>query len=38
MVALLLFVVVHVVMVALVPRTLPTMLTGRARVPAEGGE
>lgn len=34
MVALLLFVVVHVAMVALVPRTLPTMLTGRARVPA----
>ncbi|MBI4205949.1 MAG: cytochrome b/b6 domain-containing protein [Betaproteobacteria bacterium] len=34
MVALLLFVVVHVAMVALVPRTLPAMLTGRARVPA----
>lgn len=34
MVALLLFVLVHVVMVALVPRTLPTMFTGRARIPA----
>jgi len=39
MAALILFVIVHVVMVLLVPRTLPTMLTGRARVPpaAEGG-
>jgi len=34
MIALVLFVAVHVVMVALVPRTLPTMLTGRARVAA----
>jgi len=33
MVLLLLFVAVHVVMVALVPRTFPAMLTGRARVP-----
>lgn len=38
MVALLLFVAVHVVMVALVPRTLPTMFTGRARVRPEEGE
>lgn len=39
MAALVLFVIVHVVMVLLVPRTLPTMFTGRARVPpaAEGG-
>ena len=28
------FVVVHLVLVAVVPRTLPTMITGRARVPA----
>jgi len=34
MAALVLFVIVHVVMVLLVPRTFPTMLTGRARVPA----
>ncbi|MDH5534080.1 MAG: cytochrome b/b6 domain-containing protein [Betaproteobacteria bacterium] len=34
MAALGLFVIVHVVMVLLVPRTLPTMFTGRARVPA----
>ena len=34
MAALVLFVIVHVVMVLLVPRTLPTMFTGRARVPA----
>ncbi len=34
MAALVLFVIVHVVMVALVPRTFPTMFTGRARVPA----
>jgi thiosulfate reductase cytochrome b subunit len=32
MAALIMFVVVHVLMVALVPRTLPTMFTGRARV------
>jgi thiosulfate reductase cytochrome b subunit len=32
MAALVMFVVVHVLMVALVPRTLPTMFTGRARV------
>lgn len=38
MAALLLFVVVHVVMVALVPRTLPSMLSGRARVPAAAKE
>jgi hypothetical protein len=31
MAAVALIVVVHVVMVALVPRTFPTMLTGRAR-------
>jgi len=39
MAALVLFVIVHVVMVLLVPRTLPTMFTGRTRVPpaAEGG-
>lgn len=29
------FVVVHLALVALVPRTLPAMVTGRARVPAE---
>ena len=33
MAALLLFVIVHVVMVALVPRTFPSMLTGRIRTP-----
>jgi thiosulfate reductase cytochrome b subunit len=38
MIALLLFVAVHVVMVALVPRTLPTMLTGRVRVVAPAQE
>ena len=32
MAALVLFVIVHVVMVLLVPRTLPTMFTGRAKV------
>jgi thiosulfate reductase cytochrome b subunit len=32
MAALLLFVVVHVAMVALVPRTFPSMITGRARI------
>ena len=32
MAALVLFVIVHVVMVALVPRTFPTMFTGRARI------
>ena len=31
-----LIVLVHVVMVALVPRTLPTMITGRARNPLWG--
>ena len=35
MAALLLFVVVHVAMVALVPRTFPSMFTGRVRVIAE---
>ena len=34
--ALVLFVAVHVLMVALVPRTLPTMFTGRARAVAAG--
>jgi thiosulfate reductase cytochrome b subunit len=34
MVALVLFVSIHLVMVVLVPRTFPTMITGRARVPA----
>lgn len=34
--ALVLFVAVHVLMVALVPRTLPTMFTGRARAMAAG--
>jgi len=34
MAVLVLFVIVHVVMVMLVPRTFPTMFTGRARVPA----
>ncbi len=33
MAALVLFVIVHVVMVLLVPRTFPSMLTGRARIP-----
>src|SRR5512146_1546056 len=35
MAALVSFVLVHVGMTALVPRTLPTMITGRARGPAE---
>ena len=34
MAALVLFVIVHVVMVLLVPRTFPTMFGGRARIPA----
>ena len=34
MAALVLFVIVHVVMVVLVPRTFPTMFTGRVRLPA----
>jgi thiosulfate reductase cytochrome b subunit len=34
MAALVLFVIVHVVMAVLVPRTLPTMFTGRVRLPA----
>jgi thiosulfate reductase cytochrome b subunit len=34
MAAMLLFVVVHVAMVALVPRTFPSMITGRTRLPA----
>ena len=39
MLALVLFVVVHIAMVAIVPRTLATMFTGRARVsPRAGGE
>jgi thiosulfate reductase cytochrome b subunit len=29
------FIVLHLVLVALVPRTLPSMITGRARVPGE---
>jgi thiosulfate reductase cytochrome b subunit len=33
MAALLLFVIVHVAMVALVPRTFPSMFTGRVRAP-----
>jgi len=33
MAALALFVIIHVVMAVLVPRTLPTMFTGRVRVP-----
>ncbi len=37
MVLVLLFVAVHVVMVALVPRTLLPMLTGRAAVVDKGG-
>ena len=36
MAALLLFVIVHVVMVALVPRTFPSMLTGHVRLPDVG--
>jgi thiosulfate reductase cytochrome b subunit len=32
MAALVLFVIVHVLMVALVPRTFPTMFTGRASI------
>ena len=35
MAALVLFVVVHVLMVLLVPRTLPTMFTGRTKI--DGG-
>jgi thiosulfate reductase cytochrome b subunit len=38
MAALVIFVFVHVLMVLLVPRTLPTMFTGRARVQAAKGE
>lgn len=38
MAALVFFVFVHVLMVLLVPRTFPTMFTGRARVPAAKGE
>ena len=38
MAALVLFVIVHVAMVALVPRTFPTMFTGRTRVPPAAGE
>jgi thiosulfate reductase cytochrome b subunit len=38
MAALVLFVFVHVLMVMLVPRTFPTMLTGRARIPAAEGD
>lgn len=38
MAALVVFVFVHVLMVILVPRTLPTMFTGRARVRAAKGE
>ena len=34
MAALVLFVIVHVAMVVLVPRSFPTMITGRVRVPA----
>ena len=37
MAAMLLFVVVHVAMVALVPRTVPSMFTGRVRLPADAG-
>jgi thiosulfate reductase cytochrome b subunit len=36
MAALLLFVVIHVVMGVLVPRTLPAMFSGRARIAAKG--
>jgi thiosulfate reductase cytochrome b subunit len=36
MVLLVLFVAVHVLMVLLVPRTFPTMITGRARAAVEG--
>lgn len=35
--ALVLFVIVHIVMVALVPRTLPSMITGRVRVRSAAG-
>ena len=38
MAALVLFVFVHVFMVIMVPRTLPTMFTGRARIQAAKGE
>lgn len=38
MAALVLFIVIHVVMVALVPRTLPSMFTGRLRVPRTPGK
>jgi thiosulfate reductase cytochrome b subunit len=38
MAALVFFVFVHVLMVLLVPRTFPTMFTGRVRVPAAKGE
>jgi len=31
-------VLVHVAMVALVPRTFPTMITGRLRIPGKGGQ
>ena len=34
MAALVLFVIVHISMALLVPRSFPTMLTGRARIPA----
>jgi len=37
MAALVFFVVVHVVMVALVPRTFPSMFTGRIRARSKGG-
>jgi thiosulfate reductase cytochrome b subunit len=37
MAALVFFVVVHVAMVALVPRTFPSMFTGRIRAPSKGG-
>lgn len=36
--ALVLFVIVHVAMVVLVPRSFPTMITGRTRVPPAVGE
>jgi thiosulfate reductase cytochrome b subunit len=38
MAALVLFIVIHVVMVALVPRTFPTMFTGRLRIPRAAGK
>jgi len=38
MAAVVLFVIVHVAMAVLVPRTIPMMFTGRARVPAAGSE